>query len=127
MFKYYHRGAFVLLSIDHPDLIDANFTDFPGPMSNQIQRRVGKDKAIFTTPISLTDHLKYKYLLSADGTGASWKRIPFILFSNSLLFKPYSEKIQWFYDKLIPGVNFVQIKDDLSDLFSKMEEMKKNN
>lgn len=34
--------------------------------------------------------------------------------------------MQWFYDKLIPGVNFVQIEDDLSDLFSKREEMEKN-
>lgn len=59
---------------------------------------------------NLLEHIKYKYLLTADGFGAAWKRIPFILFSNSILFKPYSEKIQWFYDKLIPNTHFVHIK-----------------
>lgn len=34
--------------------------------------------------------MKYKYLFSADGMGTAWKRLPFILFSNSLLVKPFS-------------------------------------
>lgn len=106
-------------------MIDANFTKFPGLLSNEIQRRVG-DKKIFTSESSLTEHIKYKYLLSADGTGAAWKRVPFIMYSNSLLFKPFSEKVQWFYDKITPDLHFVNIRDDLSDLFSKVEFYNKN-
>ena len=64
--------------------------------------------------------------MSVDGYTSAWKRPVFIMSSNSLLLKTSSSSMQWFYDKLIPGVNFVQIKDDLSDLFSKREEMEKN-
>jgi|JI10StandDraft_1071094.scaffolds.fasta_scaffold1990453_2 hypothetical protein len=48
------------------------------------------------------------------------------MFSNSLLFKDSSPNVQWFYDKLIPGVNFVQINTELSNLFSKREEFEKD-
>ena len=37
-----------------------------------------------------------------------------------------SSNVQWFYDKIIPGEHFVSIKDDLSDMFTQMEEMNKN-
>ncbi len=70
--------------------------------------------------------MKFKYILSADGTGAPWKRIPFVFFSNSIVFRPYSNKIQWFYDKMLPETHFVSIKEDLSDLFARMEEMNNN-
>lgn len=64
--------------------------------------------------------------MSVDGYASAWSRPGYILFSNSLLFKTSSPNMQWFYDKLIPGVNFVQIKDDLSNLFSKREYFEKN-
>ena len=74
----------------------------------------------------LAEHMKFKYILSADGYSTAWRRVPFVLFSNSLLFKTMSSNVQWFYDKIIPGEHFVSIKDDLSDMFTQMEEMNKN-
>jgi hypothetical protein len=40
-----------------------------------------------TFPVPYDAHLKYKYLISLDGNGAPWLRVPWILFSNSILIK----------------------------------------
>lgn len=69
------------------------------------------------------EQLQNKYLLSADGFGAAWKRVPWILFSNSVLFKPKSDVMQWFYGKMEPGRHYVEVKEDLSDIFGLMEEL----
>lgn len=78
------------------------------------KQNVIKDRVPFETSI------KYKYLLTTDGFGAPWKRTPSILFSNSLLLKPFSQKVQWFYDKMLPNVHYIPINEDLSDLTSKI-------
>jgi hypothetical protein len=69
----------------------------------------------------MKNHLKYKYLFAADGWGASWRRVPLILSSNSLMIKPYSDNIQWFYDLIKPNVHYLPLKDDLSDLIDKLK------
>ena len=75
-----------------------------------------------TIPIS--DHLYYKYLVSIDGWTAAWARVPWIMLSNSVLFKQGSNKIEWFYDALKPNVHYLPIAEDLSDLLSQMEYAK---
>jgi hypothetical protein len=49
------------------------------------------------------EQITYKYILAADGFAAAWKRVPWILSSNSVMIKPQSKYIQWFYNKLIPN------------------------
>jgi hypothetical protein len=53
-----------------------------------------------TFPVPYDAHMKYKYLISLDGNGAPWLRVPWILLSNSVLIKQDSENIQWFYPGL---------------------------
>lgn len=43
--------------------------------------------APYTFPVPYDSHLKYKYLISLDGNGAPWLRVPWILHSNSILLK----------------------------------------
>jgi hypothetical protein len=72
------------------------------------------------------DHAQYKYLLSFDGFGAAWGRIPSILSSGSVLLMQ-SECNQWFYSRLkaydpftaeapILDENFIIVSRDLSNL-----------
>lgn len=84
-----------------------------------MERRVGKEN-LTSEVVPFETHLKYRYLLTADGFGSPWKRTPSILFTNSLLLKPFSEKVQWFYDKMIPNVHYIPINEDLSDLTRKL-------
>ena len=44
--------------------------------------------------------MKYKYLLSVDGFTAVWGRVPWIMFSNSVLVKAETGKVEWFYDEM---------------------------
>ena len=105
--KYYHRGALVLLSLKYPDIIYAKFTGNATELSREVFRRSNYDLSIFTKRRSISEHVTYKYLISVDGYASAWKRIAYIAFTNSVLFKTSSPNMQWFYHKLTPGVNFV--------------------
>jgi hypothetical protein len=52
---------------------------------------------------------------------AAWMRIPWILASTSVLFKPTTKLYQWFYDGLIPWQNYIPVRPDFSDLIDKIE------
>jgi hypothetical protein len=71
--------------------------------------------------MSLTDMLKFKYVLDIDGyastfTGTFWK-----LYSGSVLLKSVGTWKQWYYDRLIPWVHFVPVNNNFSDLNEKIE------
>ena len=120
----------VMLSHLYPDLIDAEFSSFPtfqflmnkdGRALKKIIDLLSKKK---NNNVSETDHLKYKYLLSIDGNSATGTRIPWIMFSDSILFKQTSNKIEWFYTALKPYVNYVPVNHRLTDVFEQIKWMK---
>lgn len=39
---------------------------------------------------------------------------------------PPSTRIHWFSEKLVPGVHFIPIADDLTDLFTKIKEFNRD-
>lgn len=52
----------------------------------------------------------------------------FKLLSGGLVFKiesPHGFR-QWYYDRLLPDINYISVKPDMSDLLSKIEDYKKN-
>ncbi len=70
--------------------------------------------------MSIADQLQYKYILSIEGFDVA-SNLKWILSSNSLCFmkKPIYET--WFMEgKLLPGVHYVQLKDDYSDIEEKV-------
>ena len=71
---------------------------------------------IFDRFRSIDEALKYKYLISIDGMTAAWKRVPWIMQSDSVLFKTTTKMYQWFYDGLVPWVNYIPLRPDLGDL-----------
>jgi len=97
------REEFVSFSKLHPDLIDAEFLSTYGTVDNKK----------FIPP---EDHLKYKYLISIDGYRASWERLVWHLYSNSLVFKEKSSQVQWFYKGIKPYVHYVPVTNQNSIL-----------
>ncbi|MEK6733898.1 MAG: glycosyl transferase family 90 [Pseudomonadota bacterium] len=114
-----------VLSKLYPNLIDSEFTYYSPQVTGEdlmkfFKSLFGKDKI----KVSEENHLKYKYLLSLDGNAATGTRIPWIMYSNSVLVKQESQKIQWYYTALKPYVNYVPLKHDLTDIFEQINWMK---
>ncbi len=108
------RVELCALSSRHPEVIDAKFTSFPGsehlPYFTQYQG----------SRISFEDQLQYKYHIHVDGNASAYSCSGWKLFTNSLLFKPDSEYIQWYSNALEPYVHYVPVKRDLGDLMEKI-------
>ena len=71
-------------------------------------------------PLSLSN--QYKYQIDIDGNTNAWSALFQKLLSGSAVLKissPHNFR-QWYYDELIPWVNFVPVKSDMSDLVEKI-------
>lgn len=64
--------------------------------------------------------VKFKYQINLDGTVAAY-RLPYLLAGDSLILKQDSGYYEHFYKQLSPGVHYVPIKSDLSDLLDKIK------
>ncbi len=124
------RLQLVILSKLYPDKIDAKFNRFPefsddaagNNLKNILTILFGK-KSDFVKEI---DHLFYKYLIAIDGNTSPWQRVPWIMFSNSVLMKQETNNVQWFYPALKPYVHYVPLQDDLTDIFFQLEWLKQH-
>lgn len=70
--------------------------------------------------ISLPDHCKFKYLIDLQGRGYSG-RLKVLLFSGRPLFIQERKWKEFFFEKLIDGVHYIKVKEDLSDLELKLD------
>ena len=84
--KYFQRMELVWQSHQHPDLIDAMFSAINDPDKRRIAELGMPEKAQMSFA-DVSDHIKYKYLISIDGWTAAWLRPNWIMASNSLLIK----------------------------------------
>ncbi|KYN02185.1 PREDICTED: KDEL motif-containing protein 1-like [Cyphomyrmex costatus] len=101
------------ISRKHPELFNVSITNFfffrdeidkYGPAQNHV---------------SFFNFFKYKYQLNIDGTVAAY-RFPYLLAGDSLVFKQESKYYEFFYKDLTPGLHYVPVKSDLSDLVKKI-------
>lgn len=126
-----NRLKLTMLSKLYPNLIDARLNRYTELSKDQdgtnlkwvMEKLFGEES--FT--VKEEDHLKYKYLVAIDGNTSPWMRVPWIMLSNSVLLKQETHNIQWFYPAMKPYVNYVPIRENLTDIFSQLEWMKKNN
>ena len=65
------------------------------------------------------DMIHYQYILDVDGAASTWDATAWKLNSGSVILKPTSVWKQWFYDQYLPGVHYVEIANDFSDLREK--------
>jgi len=113
------RTKLVLLSLSHPDKIDARLNHVV-QCDPEIPALI-QGKGMMGKTVEQMDHLKYKYLVDVDGNSCSFERYFWTLLSNSLALKQITPNIQWYYGALKPYEHFVPVKEDLSDLLEKFE------
>lgn len=71
--------------------------------------------------ISIEDHLQYKFILSLEGNDVA-TNLKWIMSSNSIAVMPKPKYETWFMEgTLIPGIHYIQIKDDYSDLEAQLQ------
>lgn len=54
--------------------------------------------------------VQYKYQIALDGSRCTWERVVWQMSSNTVLIKPSSPQMQWFYLGLEPYKNYVPIR-----------------
>lgn len=83
-----------------PNHIQANFTQGESFVSSMLPE----------------DHLNYTYQVTIDGVRCTWERFVWQLYSHSVVIKPESSQIQWFYHAIKPGIHYIQTSNDPHDL-----------
>jgi len=102
------------------DFVDAGFTGYANwfshypPYASSITEV--KQKFPPKNMVTVMQSIQNKYLLDIDGNSCSYSRMAWILYSNSLLMKHSSNKVQWYYDQLQPNVHYLPISSDFSNL-----------
>ena len=62
----------------------------------------------------------YKYILHVDGNVVAYRLLKSML-TNSIILRVKSDFIHWCDGELKPGIHYVEIKKDLSDLREKLD------
>jgi len=76
--------------------------------------------------LSITEQLQHKFILSIEGNDVA-TNLKWILSSNSLCFMPRPRMETWFMEgRLQAGRDYVQLRDDFSDLEEKMDFYERN-
>lgn len=69
----------------------------------------GYVNASYHNATSIKEMLNYKYQLDLDGEVSAWSGFYWKLYSNSVVFKPWSHWEQWYYKDLQPYVHYVPL------------------
>jgi len=113
--KNYPRAILTLFSEENPSLLDAKFTHVLQTVPGEpLEERLSK-LGLIAPPVSVPDHLAYKYLVDIDGNSCTYSRLVWILHSNSLCLKQESPNELWYYSLLQPYVHYLPFKEDMSD------------
>jgi hypothetical protein len=125
----YPRVELFMQRFRHPELLDIkfNFNKFQCHGLFDVFNDLGISPMDYATfPVAYDSHLKYKYLISIDGNGAAWLRVPWIMHSNSMLIKQESTKVQWFYGGLKPNHHYWPIEKDLGDTVQALNQIRED-
>lgn len=112
------RTKLSLLTQYHPDKVDAGYTNY-NPMPLEVKEEMLKCLPLANWT-SHKNHLRYKYLVIADGNTCTYPRYYLGLYSGSAVFKDETEDYQWFYKALKPYKHYVPLAADFSDLPEKV-------
>lgn len=77
-------------------------------------------------PLSIREQLAFRYILSVEGHDVA-TNLKWIMASRSLCLMPAPRFETWFMEgRLRPGVHYVQLADDFSDLEAKVDHLERN-
>ncbi len=108
-----HRARLVTISRNNKNLIDAEYSALYDSLSSHrfLKRHFG-----ITSPATVEEQARYKYLPSIDGSTAAFSGFVWRLLSGSVTIKQDSDEIQWFYRQLKPYEHYVPVQRDVSNL-----------
>jgi hypothetical protein len=111
----FSRVRLCQLSLEYPHLINAKFTFLVqgGEKIPFLQKLQGNY-------VSYESLCSCKYQILIDGNSASYSCSGWRFFSNSVVFKPESQWVQWYFPELKPMIHYVPVKDNLDDLVDKV-------
>ncbi len=77
-----------------------------------------RSRRLLKPKVSWKELSNYRFHIDIDGHASSYAGLFLKLLSGGLVLKVQSPErcVQWYYDRLLPGVNFVPVRSDLSDL-----------
>lgn len=102
-----HRIRFLNMYINHP-------------MCNIGQVNRNMNHQLIRGRLTIEEHLKYKFILCLEGNDVA-SNLKWVMSSNSIAVMPKPKYETWFMEgTLIPDYHYIQIKDDYSDLESRL-------
>lgn len=105
------RVRLCLLSFAKPKLIDAKFTHLA-----QLSEPIPYLNQFLGDWVSFEEQFQYKYHIIIDGNASAYSSSGWKFFTHSLVFKPHSTWVQWYFQELKPWLHYIPIEADLSDL-----------
>lgn len=85
-----------------------------------------KDNIECPEQIAREEMINYKYILDIDGNASTWDATAWKLNSGSVILKSDSNWVQWFYSDYKPGIHYVPVADDFSDIQEKFKWCEEN-
>ena len=118
------RRSLLALSTQHPGHIDARAIRWRHDLGN-VSELTGDRAKTDGGWVSLQDHTRWRYLIDMPGTGWSG-RLKLLPHCGRPLLLPPRDHWDWASSKLEPGVHYISIKDDLSDLIPAIDALNGN-
>lgn len=111
-----HRSKFIEMW-GNDEICDLKATD----------RRSGlPEQFIALQPMSLYDHLKYRYIMALEGNDVA-SNLKWVMSSNSIAVMPRPKYETWFMEaKLIPNYHYIEIAEDYHDLKERIQYYEDN-
>jgi hypothetical protein len=119
--QLFNRVRLCELSRDFPHLINAKFTSLVngGEFLPYIQSLEGRR-------MSYLKQIRHKYQMLIDGNASSYNASGWRFFADSLVFKPDSNMVQWYFSALKPFEHYLPVKTNLEDLVEKVQWARKH-
>lgn len=119
------RPSLIVTSYYHPEDIDAAFVNGCFYVYEEPTRTQMLNFKALEDPVSISDQIKYKYLIAVDGN--SWpSSLPWQLLSNCVVLKNESDCLDWYYEALRPYEHYVPYKKSYDDLLAKINWLRRN-
>lgn len=114
------RVKLCLISVQsgEPDLLDARLSEVVQCREENKQRLI--DAGVVGERVSFPIFIAHKYLIEIDGNACAWRSFMQKMYSDCVALKVESDNIQWFYDRVLPWVHYIPVRNDLSDVLDKI-------
>lgn len=121
------RSKVVAASITRPDLIDAKFLQLVQYEESEKMElsRLFEQEGLMGERKTYDEQMQHQMVVVVDGNSVA-DRFAEQLAMGSAVFKVESQHREFWYDDLVPGVHYVSIKSDVSDLLDHLAQAEKS-